>query len=202
LGGDDGSGPVASVTTSVTSPDPTSPTDPTTVSTPAPDSTVPTETTPPTDPTGTTTEASTPTTAGSTPASSPTTTRPAQTTTTGEEQMAAAQRVKTAEAAALELGDAVVLYFLGSGELSGVRALVASSAQSSLTQLISSLDEPYGSYLVGSTALTSSTVRVTVAFNDRTPDGSGVLTERVKTFRLTVRVEAGGATITAISAGS
>jgi hypothetical protein len=70
---------------------------------------------------------------------SPTTTQPTN-NTTPEQQAAAAQREKVAKAAALDLGSMVVEYF-ATGDMSGARALVASGAQSSLVQMISSLND-------------------------------------------------------------
>lgn len=196
LGGpDSGPGPVASATTSATAPETTTPTDATTVVTPAPDTT---QTTPPTGAgTSTTaTEATTPPSGGSPGTNPPVTTAPAQTTTTNEEQWAAAQRIKTAKDAAKALGDAV-LYYFATGEMSGMRSLVASSAQASLTQMIASLgdgDGPNGFNLVASKSLGATTVRITLEF-------IAAADERPR-FNLTVRVSDQGATITAIAAGS
>jgi hypothetical protein len=132
---------------------------------------------------------------------SPTTTQPAQTTTTGEQQLAAAQRDKTAKTLVFDLGSLVVDYFV-SGDMSGARALVASGAQSSLVQMISSLNEPYGYRWISTRALTGDTVRITLEFNDRVSNGQGELVEVVKRFAITVRVADESAVVTAISAGS
>jgi len=132
---------------------------------------------------------------------SATTTQPAQTTTTGQQQMAAAQLNKTAKAAALDLGALVVDYFV-TGDMSGARALVASGAQSSLVQMISSLNDPYGFRWVSTKPVADDTVRVTLEFSDRVSDGQGEMREVAELFRLTVRVTEERAVITDISAGS
>ncbi len=131
---------------------------------------------------------------------SPTTTQPTN-NTTPEQQAAAAQREKVAKAAALDLGSMVVEYF-ATGDMSGARALVASGAQSSLVQMISSLNDPNGFHWISSKELSSDTVRITLEFSDRVLGTQGELVEVGRLFALTVGVDEKGAVITAISAGS
>ncbi|MCE5254875.1 MAG: hypothetical protein LLG45_11835 [Actinomycetia bacterium] len=154
--------------------------------------------------TGTTT--TTPVTAGPTTPTTqsvegPGTTQPPRTTTTVEQQVVSAQLEKTAKAVVFDLGDLVIEYFV-SGDMSGARALVASGAQSSLVQMISSLDNPNGFRWVGTKELSGDTVRVTLEFSDRVSNGQGELVAVAKRFFLTVQVDEGKAVITAISAGS
>jgi len=178
----------------------------TTASTQMPDTTVPTgsvtpSTTPSTSVSPDTTQSPVITTATTRTTLSPTTTQPPGTTTTGEQQMATSQLNKTAKAAVLDLGALVVDYFV-TGDMSGARALVASGAQSSLVQMISSLNDPYGFRWVSSKPLTADTVRITLEFSDRVSDGQGELREVAELFRLTVRVTEESAVIIDISAGS
>jgi hypothetical protein len=208
---DDGSPvTVASVVTSDSTVPSTVPTDTTTVTTQSPETTVPTsETTvttvgpvttdgPVTTQSPVTTNATTGTTA------SPTTTEPTPTTTTAttaEQQVAAAQRDKTAKAVVFDLGSMVVDYFV-TGDMSGARALVVSGAQSQLVQMISSLNDPNGYLWISTKALAGDTVRVTLEFSDRVSTAQGELVEVAKRFAFTVRVDDESAVITAISAGS
>ena len=202
------------VSSSTTQPSTTVPTDGTTVSsdgpgttgattvtTQSPGTTVPTDGTTVTTQNSDTTNATTGTTRGPTTTHSPTTTQPVQTTTTGEQQLAAAQRDKTAKAVVFDLGSMVVDYFV-TGDMSGARALVASGAQFSLVQMISSLNDPNGYRWISTKVLTGDTVRITLEFSDRVANGQGELVEVVKRFRITVRVGDESAVITAISAGS
>jgi hypothetical protein len=132
------------------------------------------------------------------------TTLPPSTTTTNEEQWAAAERIKTAKDAAKALGDAM-LYYFATGEMSGMRSLVASSAQGPLTQMIASLDEldgPQGFNLVASKDLGQGLVRVTLEFTYTSAGGENAGPVAAKRFHLTVRVSSQSATITAIAAGS
>jgi hypothetical protein len=137
------------------------------------------------------------TTGGSTGTSGPSTTQPSSPTTTGDQQNAAKQRETSARSAAFHLGDLVV-----TGNTSGARALVTAEAQASLVQMITSLNEPYGYRVTGARSLTGNTVRVTMEVNDRVSNGRGELEETVKRFAIQVRVDSGGAVITAIGAGS
>lgn len=207
FGGGEGEGPggtYASVTTTdVSEPDTTVATGDTTPTTVDPGTTSTTGINPTT--TGTTentpTTGSTPgTTQGTTPATDSTpgttqgttsTTKPAQTTTTNEQQMVAAEREKDAKNAAVQLGDAVLDHFL-KGELGGLPNMT-DSARAWLTQLISSLDSPTGCQRVATKTNADGTVRVTLEFADIDDNPR---------FFITVRVDDGGATITAISAGS
>ena len=205
LGNGGGTGPVASVTTTqVSEPTTAVTTNDTTSTSVAPDNTSTTESNPTTTGTteSTTTTGSTPgttggttATTGSTPSSTARTTpttQPAQTTTTNPTQWASAQREKDAESAVLALADEVVRSFWD-GDLSAALRMVASGAQGSLTQMVSSLNDPSGYRIVDSESRSSNTVRVTLEFTD---------TDDNPRFFLTVRVDEGGATITAISAGS
>jgi hypothetical protein len=88
------------------------------------------------------------------------------------------------------------------GNTSGARALVASGAQSSLVQMMWSLNEPYGYLITGWKSLTTDMVRVTMEINDRVANGQGELVETIKRFVIQVRVDEAGAVITAINAGS
>ncbi len=142
-----------------------------------------------------TSESTPPSTQGST------TTQPAGTTTTGDRQVAAAQLEKTAKAAVLSLARMVDDYFV-TGDMSGARALVASGAQSSLVQMISSLNNPNGYRWVRTAQVSADTVRVTLEFSDRVLGTQGELVEVARRFALTVRVDDESAVITAISAGS
>ncbi len=144
-----------------------------------------------------------PVTSESTPPSTQgsTTTQPAGTTTTGDRQVAAAQLEKTAKAAVLSLARMVDDYFV-TGDMSGARALVASGAQSSLVQMISSLNNPNGYRWVRTAQVSADTVRVTLEFSDRVLGTQGELVEVARRFALTVRVDDESAVITAISAGS
>lgn len=141
------------------------------------------------------------TTGGSPGTSGPTTTRPAQTTTTGEQQWAAAQVERTARQAAFALCDMVIDSFI-TGNLSGVRSLVAPEAMPSLVQMKSSLNDPYGYNWISSKSLSGNTVRVTVEMSDTVANGAGDLVNQTKRFAITVRVDADAATVIAISAGS
>ncbi|MGI5940491.1 MAG: hypothetical protein ACOX8V_07420 [Thermoleophilia bacterium] len=127
--------------------------------------------------------------------------RPSQTTqmtTTGEPpQYAAAQREGSARTAVAFLGNMVV-----SGDTSGARGVIAPAAQSSLAWMEMSLSDPYGYKITGATSLSDGIVRVTLDIKDRIVDGRGELVEVVKYFSVRVRVDAGGATIIAINAGS
>jgi hypothetical protein len=202
--GGNGDNPVAVVSVSITEvsqPDSTASTGGTGSTTRDPDAIATTESTGTT--TGTTestttigstpgtTHGTTPTTGGSTHTSTPPTTKPAQTTTTNEQQMAAAEREKDAKAAALDLGQAV-LYRFSTGDMVGLPA-IADSAQARLTQLIASLDDPQGVTAVGTKTNTDGTIRITLEFKD---------VDDNPRFFITVRVDDGGATITAISGGS
>lgn len=154
------------------------------------------------DNTTTVTTGTTPTSQGGTTAStggtsatnSASTTVPQLTTTTNLQQYTTALRENKAEKVALDLGDAVVRARFGDGDLTGVRSLVADSAQAGLIWMISSLKEPTGFMVVaGSTKILSSdTVRVTLEFTDG---------DNHPRFYLTVRVSDGGAVITGISRG-
>lgn len=142
---------------------------------------------------------STATTARSTTTQGPATTEPQSTTTTQAPQFATAQRDKTAKAAALDLGALVMEYFM-SGDMSGARALVAAEAQSSLVQMIGSLDDPYGFRWLSTKAVSTDTVRVILEFNDRVPNGRGELEETTKRYALTIKVSDDSAVVTAITA--
>ena len=127
--------------------------------------------------------------------SNPTTTQPSSPTTTGEQQNAAKQREGSARTAARYLADAVI-----TGNTSGARSIVSPDALSSLSQMISSLQEPYG-YTIDSEVqtLSGNVIRVTMAINDRVIDGQGELKEVLKHFAIKVRVDDAGAVIIAIN---
>jgi hypothetical protein len=154
--------------------------------------TVPT-TTRPTDVTSGTTQA----TGHSTSTAGTSTTRPTSPPTTDEQQNAAAQLVSTARDAGLHLGQLAV-----TDNISGARGLVAAGAQSSLVQMLKSLNEPYGCRVVSAEPQAGSMFRVVLEIDDRVNNGNGELTEKVKKFVLKVRVNDDGALITDISAGS
>jgi hypothetical protein len=137
------------------------------------------------------------TTGGGTTTTQPhtTTTKPGP-TTTGEQLNTATQREGSARALAVYLADLVI-----TGNTSGARALVTAEAQSSLAQMMMSLNEPYGYRVTGWQSLSGDTVRVTIEINDRVDDGQGRLVEVVKTFAVRVRVDDDGAVVTAINAG-
>lgn len=143
------------------------------------------------------TTANTPgTTSGSGSAGS-STTQPPRTTTTGEQQMAAAQRIGSAQAAVVYLADLVI-----TGNTSGALALVAPAAQAGLAQMIASLSDPNGYKVTGAQTLSDGTVRVSLQISDRVVNNAGEPVEQGKGFVIRVRVDGENAVITAINAGS
>ncbi|MBN1460073.1 MAG: hypothetical protein JXA57_11070 [Armatimonadetes bacterium] len=64
--------------------------------------------------------------------------------------------------AAEQLGNAVLFYFAGRYDLEEVRALVGSSAQEDLTEMLSLLTDPISFSIEGTVGRTSSTKRKTV----------------------------------------
>jgi len=177
-GGDEPTGTVTSVVAS----DTTVPTTPTTQTPSTTGGPVTTDSTPPT-------------------TQGPVTTQPPRTTTTGEQQVVAAQLERTAKSAVFSLAGMVVDYF-ASGDMSGARALVASGAQSSLVQMISSLSDPDGYRWVSTRQISTDTVLITLEFSDRVSNAQGELVEVARRFAFTVHVDDENAVITAISAGS
>jgi hypothetical protein len=117
--------------------------------------------------------------------------------TTNPQQNAAARIVATAKEAAFDLGSMVV-----TGNASGARSLVASGAQSSLAQMLMSLEQPFAFNLSSSKAIDDQDVRVVLEIEDRVSDGSGEIVETAERFVLKIRVGDGGAQVIAISAGS
>lgn len=147
--------------------------------------------------TSTTSGSNTGTTSGSS-GGNPTTTQPTSPSTTSGQQNAAAQLVGSAKAAALYLAELVI-----TGNTSGARAIVAPEAQSSLVQMMTSLEEPYGYTYTGAKAVSgTNVVYITLTVNDRIVDGQGEVLETVKSFAVKVRVDDAGAVIIAINAGS
>ena len=109
-----------------------------------------------------------------------------------------AQREGSARALAAYLADLVI-----TGNTSGARALVAPEAQSSLAQMIMSLERTLR--LQESPACSRSPtaiVRVTMQINDRVINANGELRGALSKFVIKVRVDDRGAVITAINAGS
>jgi hypothetical protein len=202
------------VSSDSTAPDTTASTVPDTTATSLPETTVPTEAPTSTEPsqpettvdvttpgTGSTGGTTVPTNSGGSTGTTGTptqTTQPPRTTTTGETQNAASQREGSAKAAAAYLANVAL-----SGDTSGASGLVAAEAQTSLAQMVMSLNDPFG-YRVpasGIKSLSDGTVRVTVEVDDRVLTGQGELVEKVKTFYVRVRVGDDGALVVAINAG-
>jgi uncharacterized membrane protein len=197
-------GTVTTLAPDTTEPD-TVPTDETTVPTdettvPTTDTTPTSETTPTTDTTPT--SETTPTTDTTPTTKTPSTTEPAQTTTTNEQQMAAAQREKKAKSVTQALGSAVLLAFQSGSELGDISSFVVSSARADVTQMVSKLVNP-NECIVSAKSANGGTVSVVMTFNDLIPDGQGGHQEVTKRFIATVLVDDDRAVITAISyAGS
>jgi len=139
----------------------------------------------------------TPGTTGGSGSAGSSTTQPPRTTTTGEQQMAAAQRIGSAQAAAVYLADLVL-----TGNTSGASALVAPAAQAGLAQMIRSLSDPNGYKVTGTQTLSDGTVRVSLQITDRVVDNAGEVMEKNKGFAVRVSVDGENAVITAINAGS
>lgn len=134
-----------------------------------------------------------------TPTTAVTSPLPESTTTVSPPQFASAQRDKTAQAAALDLGALVMEYF-NTGDMSGARALVAPEAQSSLVQMISSLTAPYAFRWLSTEVVSEDTARVVLEFNDRVTNGQGEQVETTKRYALIIRVSNESAVVTRITA--
>jgi hypothetical protein len=155
-------------------------------------------TTPSTDTTSTSGSSTSLTTDHTTVTNHPSTTQPTSTDTTGEQQNAAQQRIVSAVEAARYLAQLVV-----DGNASGAGSLIASSAQTQLSQMVRSLNQPYDyEPPTGGTILSSYVVRVNLAIKDRIVNDQGETVETVKHFLVRVQVKGGSAQIIAINAGS